>query len=121
MSSESKATVWHRLLESLRLERPTEGQRVETAGGAPPLAGVIDRVIDKEDEELFVRLHEPTSGVAHFLPTVMGGQVCLSIRLYLYGAQARAVAGREEPLWQAWINELLPPAKEASESEATGA
>ncbi|MGH7681088.1 MAG: SRPBCC family protein [Candidatus Eiseniibacteriota bacterium] len=121
MSPESKSAVWDRLLGSLGLARLAEGQRVETTRGAPRLAGVVERVVDKEKQELFVRLEEPTSGVAHFLPVGMGGQVCLSVRLYLYGAQARAVAAREAPAWQAWIGELLPPADAATESGATGA
>ena len=95
MSSESKSAVWNKLLGSLGLARLAEGQRVETAPGAPRLAGIVERVVDKEHEELFLRLEEPTSGVAHFLPVAMGGQVCLSVRLYLYGAQARAIAARE--------------------------
>ena len=121
MSSESKSAVWNRLLGSLGFSRLAEGQRVETAHGAPRLAGIVERVVDKEPEELFLRLEEPTSGVAHFFPVVMGGQVCLSVRLYLYGAQARAVAAREAPVWQAWINRLLPPADAATESKATKA
>lgn len=119
MSSESKSAVWDRLLGSLGLARPAEGQRMETAHGAPRLAGIVERVVDREHEELLLRLEEPTSGVAHFLPVVMGKQVCLSVRLYLYGSQARAVAAREAPVWQAWINGLLPPAAAATESEAT--
>ena len=118
MSSESKSAVWDRLLGSLGLARLAEGQRVETAPGAPRLAGIVERVVDKEHEELFLRLEEPTSGVAHFLPVVMGKQVCLSVRLYLYGAQARAVAAREAPVWQAWIDGLLPPTAAATKSEA---
>ena len=121
MSSESKSAVWDRLLGSLGFARLAEGQRVETAHDAPRLAGIVDRVVDKEHEELFIRLEEPTSGVAHLVPIVMGGQVCLSVRLYLYGAQARAVAAREAPLWQAWIDGLLPPADAATESEAAKA
>ena len=121
MGSGSKAAAWSRLLGSLGFGRLAEGQRVETAHGAPRLAGVVERVVDKDKEELFVRLEEPTSGVAHFLPVVMGGQVCLSVRLYLYGAQARAVAAREAPAREAWINGLLPPADAATESEATKA
>jgi uncharacterized protein YndB with AHSA1/START domain len=121
MSSESRSAVWDRLLGSLGLARPAEGQRVESAGGAPRLAGIVERVVDKESEELLLRLEQPTSGVAHFLPVTMGGQVCLSVRLFFYGAQARAAAAREAPLWQAWINGLLPPADAATESEATKA
>ena len=119
MSSESKSAVWDKLLGSLGFARLAEGQRVETAHSAPRLAGIVERVVDKEHEELFLRLEEPTSGVVHLFPIVMGDQVCLSVSLYLYGAQARAVAAREAPVWQAWINGLLPPAAAATESEAT--
>ena len=68
MSSESKSAAWDRLLGSLGLARLAEGQRVETVPGAPRLAGIVERVVDKEHEELFLRLEEPTSGVAHLFP-----------------------------------------------------
>jgi uncharacterized protein YndB with AHSA1/START domain len=119
MASGSKSAVWNRLLGSLGFGRLAEGQRVETAHGAPRLAGIVERGVDKEREELFLRLEQPTSGVAHLFPIPMGGQVCLSVRLYLYGAEARAVAARETPVWQAWINGLFPSADAATESEAT--
>ena len=119
MSSESKSAVWDRLLGSLGLGQLVEGKRVESAKGAPRLAGIVDRVVDKEHAELFIRLEEPTAGVAHLFPLEMGGQVCVSVRLYLYGPQAKAVAVREMPAWEAWINELLPPANAATESGAT--
>jgi uncharacterized protein YndB with AHSA1/START domain len=119
MSSESKAAAWEKFLGSLGLARLAEGQRVETAHGAPSLAGTVERVVDKDHEELFLRLEEPTSGVAYLSPMKMGGQVCLMIRLYLYGTQAQAVAAREAPAWQAWINALFPPADASTESEAT--
>jgi len=121
MSSETKSTVWNKLLNSLGFARLSEGQRVETAHDAPRMAGIVERVVDKQHEELIVRLDEPTSGVAYFLPVGMGGQACLSVSLYLYGAQAKAVATREAPVWQAWIHRLLPPANAATESEATQA
>lgn len=121
MSPESKSVVWDRLLGSLGFARLAEGQRVETGPGAPRLAGIVERVIDKEHEELLLRLEEPTSGAVQFFPAAMGDQVCLSVRLFLYGAQARAVAAREAPAWQAWINGLLPPADAATKSEATKA
>jgi uncharacterized protein YndB with AHSA1/START domain len=117
MSSENKSAAWGRLLGSLGLARLVEGQRAETAPGAPRLAGIVERVVDKDNEELFLRLEEPASGVVHLFPIPMGGQVCLSVRLYLYGAQARAVVAREAPVWQTWINGLFP----ATESEATKA
>jgi len=119
MSSESKSAAWKKLLGSLGLARLAEGRRVETAQGAPRLAGTVERVVDKDHEELFLRLEEPTSGVAYLVPVGMGGQVCLSVSIYLYGAQARALAAREAPVWQAWINGLFPAADAATEHEAS--
>jgi len=49
----------------------------------------------------------------------MGGQVCLSVGIYLYGTQPEAVAAREAPEWQEWLNGLFPPADASTESEAT--
>ena len=121
MSAESKSAAWGKLLGALGFAPLAEGQRVETPHGAPRLRGIVDWVVDKDHEELFIRLDEPTSGVAYLFPIVMGGQVCLSVRLYLYGAQARAVAAREAPLWQAWITGLLPPAEAVTEGEASKA
>jgi len=121
MSSESKSAAWKKLLGSLGLGRLDEGQVVETADGAPRLKGTVERVVQKEHEELFLRLEEPTSGVAHLFSMEMGGQACLSVRFYLYGAQARDVAARETPVWQEWINGLFPPADAATESEASKA
>ena len=108
MSSETKSALWERVLGSLGLERIAEGRRVETTPGAPRLAGIVEWSGDKGHEELLLRLEEPVSGVAHVQPMVMGNQACLSVRLYLYGAHARAVQAREEPEWQAWIQKLLP-------------
>jgi hypothetical protein len=85
------------------------GLRVRATDGAPPLAGVIERVgEDPYPEELLLRLDEPTPGIAHLFAMDMGGQVYLSIRLYLYGDQAAAVVARDEPLWQAWMNKAFP-------------
>ena len=39
----------------------------------------------------------------------MGGQVYLPARLYLYGDRAAESAAREQPVWQAWTNQLFPP------------
>jgi hypothetical protein len=121
MSGDGKSAVWGRVLGALGLPKVTIGQRVETATaqGAPPLTGIVERVVDEEDEELLLRLEEPAPGVAHLFAMPMGGQVFLSVRFYLYGAQAKAVAAREAPKWQEWLNELLPPANASTEGEAT--
>ena len=43
----------------------------------------------------------------------MGGQVLLSMRMYLYGKEASAVAAQAEPAWQAWVKQHFPPAEAA--------
>ena len=60
-------------------------------------------------EELLLRLDQPTPGLAHLFAMPMGGQVFLSLRIYLYGDRAAAAAAGDEPRWQAWISERFPP------------
>lgn len=116
MTSEGKSAAWGKVLGSLGLARLTQGQRVESAQGAPRFAGTVEHVVDTGREELFLRLEEPTTGVAHLFPMGMGGGAFLSVRLYLYGAQAKAVAARETPAWEGWINGLFPTADATTES-----
>jgi hypothetical protein len=69
-------------------------------------------------EELLLQLHEPTPGLAHLFAMDMGGQVYMSIRLYLYGDRASAAVARDEPLWQAWMNKPFPSDGKGVESPA---
>jgi uncharacterized protein YndB with AHSA1/START domain len=117
---EPKSKAWGALTGPLGLAGAAAGQRVKTAAGAPPLAGLVERVgQDEYPEELLLRLDEPTAGIAHLFAIPMGGQVCLSIRFYLYGGRASAVVARDEPAWRAWMNEHFPPIGVASETGAT--
>ncbi|HKB37521.1 MAG TPA: hypothetical protein VKD72_13825, partial [Gemmataceae bacterium] len=104
----------------LGITAPAVGQRVQTGSGAPSLAGVVERVgVEAWPEELLLRLDQPAPGVAHLFAMPMGGQVILSIRYYLYGHQAAAVAAQVEPAWQAWVVQHFPPKGDAgSEHEA---
>jgi uncharacterized protein YndB with AHSA1/START domain len=105
---EPKSEAWATLTGSLGLAGATAGQRVHAPTGAPPLAGLVERVSDPPYPELLLRLDDPVPGIAHLFAMDMGGQVYLSIRLFLYGDQASVVVARDEPLWQAWMNEHFP-------------
>jgi uncharacterized protein YndB with AHSA1/START domain len=108
-ASEPKSEAWAALTSSLGLAGATIGQRVRTPAGAPLLAGLVERVGEAQyPEEILLRLDEPAPGIAHLFAVDIEGQVYLSIRLYLYGDQASAVAARDEPLWQAWMNKPSP-------------
>lgn len=104
---EPKADAWAALLSALGVSGTIAvGQRVQTSGGAPPLAAVVERIGEEAfPEELLLRLVEPCPGLAHLFAMAMGGQVLLSIRLFLYGGQAAAGAAQAEPVWQAWMKE----------------
>ena len=102
--------AWVSWSRSLGLDKATVGQSVRTTTGAPPIAGVVERVSEGDHPELLLRLEEPAPGVAHLFAMRMGGQVCLSMRCYLYGDRAAAAVSRDEPSWQAWMNAHFPAA-----------
>jgi uncharacterized protein YndB with AHSA1/START domain len=105
-SPKPKSEAWATLTASLGLAGAAVGQRVHSPTGAPPLAGLVERMgEDPYPEELLLRLDEPAPGIAHLFAMDMGGQVYLSIRLFLYGDQAPVIVARDEPLWRAWMNE----------------
>jgi hypothetical protein len=111
-----KSKAWEALTGSLGLADAAVGQRVNTSAGAPPLAGLVERVGQGEyPEELLLRLEEPAPGLAHLFALPMGGQVYLPIRFYLYGDRAAAAVAQNEPLWHAWMNEHFPLVGDSSD------
>ena len=112
---EPKSAAWQALTASLGLEGAAVGQRVQASASVPTLAGLVERAGESAyPEELLIRLDEPAPGIAHLFAMPMGGKIYLPIRLYLYGSRAAEVVAREEPLWQAWVNEHFPVADTAS-------
>jgi hypothetical protein len=109
-TSEPVPTAWETLTRSLGIANVSQGQRVESAAGAPRLAGIVERTGPAEYPELLLRLSEPAPGIAHFFAMAMGGAVCVPVRCYFYGRDANSVVARDEPQWQAWMNERFPAA-----------
>lgn len=106
---EPKDKAWGALTGLLGIAGPAVGQRVRSGSGAPALAGVVERVGEPAyPEELLLRLDQPAPGIAHLFAMAMGGQVLLSLRFYLYGKEAAAVAAQVDPVWQAWVKEHFP-------------
>jgi uncharacterized protein YndB with AHSA1/START domain len=116
IASEPVTAAWEALTGPLGLAGATVGQHVRTPSGAPPLAGLVERIGTSDYPELLLRLDEPTGGIAHIFPLPMGGQVFLSLRFFLYGDQAAATAARVEPQWQGWLAEYFPPLAEAAQA-----
>ncbi|HVJ83284.1 MAG TPA: SRPBCC domain-containing protein, partial [Planctomycetia bacterium] len=77
-------------------DAPTIGGRVEQAGEAGHPEGML------------LSLDAPCPGIAHLFAMDMAGQVYLSIRYYLYGPDAPAIAAREEAAWKEWLAANFP-------------
>jgi uncharacterized protein YndB with AHSA1/START domain len=103
-----RAEAWKALTGALGIADARLGATVRSAPGAPPFAGVVERVGTDERQELLLRLQEPAPGTAHLFPMDMGEKVFLSVRLYLYGETAAAAVAREEANWQTWMGEHFP-------------
>ncbi len=119
---EPRSEAWAALTGALGLARAAQGQRVGTRAGAPRLAGLVERVGEAAyPEELLLRLDEPAPGIAHLFAMAMGGQVCLSLRFYLFGDAAPAAVLRDEPVWRAWMSRRFPAVPDAGIVAATNA
>jgi len=105
-TAQPKEKAWAELTEPLGLAGANVGQSVKSSGDAPRLAAVVD--FEGPKTELMLRLEQPAPGVAHLSVMPMGGQSYVYVCLYLYGEGGRAVAAREEPVWQAWLGRLFP-------------
>jgi uncharacterized protein YndB with AHSA1/START domain len=117
VAPEPKEEAWAALTAALGLPDANVGDRVQTAEGAPALAGVVEWAGQPAwPEELLVRLDEPAPGIAMLVLHPMDGRVYLTARIFLYGERAGEIAAREEPRWQKWMNERFPMADPVAEA-----
>lgn len=106
----SEEQAWEALTGALGLTGATQGERRSApASGGPALAGVVEQrgAGNKHLHEVILRLDEPAPGVAVLGAYTWGNQVHVAISIYLFGDRAPAAAAREEPRWQAWMQEQL--------------
>jgi len=109
----SEEAAWEELAGALGLAGAAEGERRAAApgSGVPALAGVIERKgSGKHVHEVLLRLEEPAPGFSLLGAYTWGGKVHVAIMFYLFGERAAAAAARNEPLWQAWLNERFAAA-----------
>lgn len=108
VSAEAQSEAWKALAGPLGLAGAAEGGKVASPAGAPPFAGLVERVGPDEHPELLLRLDAPAPGLAHVFALPMGGQIFLVARMFLYGDRASEVVAGAEQAWQAWMNERFP-------------
>ena len=109
----SKDNAWDELTRPLGLSGANVGASAQSSGDAPSFGAVVEHVGTMS--ELTVRLDKPAPGAGHIQVMAMGGNAYVYICLYLYGGNAREIAAREEPRWQAWVAKLFPAPVEQSE------
>ncbi len=105
----SEAKAFQGLIEALGAADVPAGQPWSTPNsGAPALAGVVEEIGEQGRLHGQLRLEAPAPGILSLGAFAMGGQAFLSINFYFYGDRAKAVVAREEPAWQAWLQERYP-------------
>jgi uncharacterized protein YndB with AHSA1/START domain len=97
--------AWTALCAALGVPTTAEaGDRLEISGdGAPALAGTVERALPSA---YVLLVHEPLPGTGFIAAEGYGGQVVLSVYLYLYGDPG-VVAATEET-WQGWMADRSP-------------
>lgn len=111
--SDPKATVWASLYNQLGWATPVVGERIRSGSDAPEIAGIVERVGEAaHPEELLLQLDSPASGIAHLFAMPMGERVLLSIRFYLYAANAcsavESTIETVESQWHSWVAQHFP-------------
>jgi uncharacterized protein YndB with AHSA1/START domain len=108
-SSDSESKTWEKLGGELGLLKVAEGQKWSAPDGFPRMTGVVD-LLGKgaHKSTVLLRLDTPAAGSAWIGAISCGGMVQVYMAIYFYGANARATALRDEPIWQTWIGERFP-------------
>ena len=105
----TEAEAWATLTAALGLNGVGAGQSWAVPAGVPALGGVVEHV-NQSPPGALLRLDQPGPGVVA-LGTFSfpgGGSTMVAMNFYMYGDQAAATVARITPLWQAWLQELLP-------------
>jgi uncharacterized protein YndB with AHSA1/START domain len=85
------------------------GELTAALADAPTLTGATERELDSAHHHgRLMRIDEPGPGFALVIVYTYRERVHTTVHLYLYGADAAAIAARETPRWRAWMEERFP-------------
>jgi len=98
--------AWTAYTSALGLQPLREGARVAsaTAAGAPELAG---EVVHLSEFVTIIRLDAPASGLAWLGAGFHGGAAMALVHLDFFGDDVHAVEAREQPVWDAWLQQAF--------------
>ena len=108
MAAGSGEQVWDTLGKGLGLEGSIDGQSWRASATAPPLAGIVERVLPGR---ALIRLDSPAPGLASAVAFGMGEVSHVGVSFFYYGDAAVATVEQEESAWQAWMSERFPAAE----------
>ena len=103
-SPEPAERVWAAMSRTLGLDGLAVGDRLSVENGAPRLSGVIELA---PEYTAVLRIDEPHPGLVGISAHPREDKAYVGVWLYLYGEGAGAVAEREEPEWQSWLERML--------------
>jgi hypothetical protein len=96
-----EGALWSTLHDAVGLG--AEGATVEVRGAT----GTVERVGERQ---ALLRLTTPVPGMLSLFTYSLGeGKATAGVRAYLFSADAADYVRREEPAWQAWLQELSVP------------
>ena len=100
--------AWDKLTGALAIPGSATSERWSSRpAGIRPLAGVVEHITEGRQPYALVRLDDPLPGIVAPSAFAAGDQVMITLGIYLYGDAAATATARDEPLWQAWLNELF--------------
>jgi uncharacterized protein YndB with AHSA1/START domain len=108
--------AWDALTAAMGVKGVSVGQRWTAPAGIPAASGVAEYLNQKPYDAL-LRVDKPGPGIAALGAFNMGGPSMVALKFYLYGDQAAGTIAREQPLWDAWFQELFPTPTEAGKGE----
>ena len=110
MTTKSPGDAWAQLCAALGASGLAVGEdRRLGATGLPAFDVHVEHTGQgAHAEEFLMRASEPTPGLTHWFALQMGAQTVISMRFYVFGADAEAAVARVEPQWQAWISSQFP-------------
>jgi uncharacterized protein YndB with AHSA1/START domain len=110
ISTEPAPQAWEKMGGDLGLLDVAQGQKWAAPARFPRASGV-SMGHGMTPTTVLLRLDEPVPGTAYIGVFPCGGMAQIYMALYLYGPSASAIAQRDQPAWQKWIDERFPMPK----------
>jgi uncharacterized protein YndB with AHSA1/START domain len=108
-STDAESAAWQKLGGALGLVKVTPGQPWAAPAGVPRATGVIDTLgRGSHANTVLLGIDTPAPGTAYIGAFSCAGMVQVYIAFFLYGSGAAAAVARDQPAWQAWLDEHFP-------------